>query len=92
MSHPSAYMAWLTHNSIIFSCWTRTLHLIGRYLEEAKIPYLQLDGNSPLPQRQQTLHKFEEGEETPVLIMTTGTGAFGQVLLFLIHTTRLTTL
>lgn len=63
--------------SIIFSCWTRTLHLIARHLEKAGIPYLQLDGNSPLPQRQQTLNKFENGTETPVLIMTTGTGAFG---------------
>ncbi|KAH6968232.1 SNF2 family N-terminal domain-containing protein [Fusarium avenaceum] len=67
---------WTT-KSIIFSCWTRTLHLIARHLKKAKIPYLQLDGNSPLPQRQETLYKFENGEETPVLIMTTGTGAFG---------------
>ncbi|KAL6922291.1 hypothetical protein FSST1_006317 [Fusarium sambucinum] len=67
---------WTT-KSIIFSCWTRTLHLIARHLEKAGIPYLQLDGNSPLPQRQVTLDKFENGSETPVLIMTTGTGAFG---------------
>lgn len=64
-------------SSIIFSCWTRTLHLIARHLDKVKIPYLQLDGNSPLPQRQKTLNAFENGEETPVLIMTTGTGAFG---------------
>ncbi|KAF4957210.1 hypothetical protein FGADI_3275 [Fusarium gaditjirri] len=32
---------------------------------------------SPLPQRQATLLKFENEDETPVLIMTTGTGAFG---------------
>ncbi|KAF5531015.1 helicase-like transcription factor [Fusarium mexicanum] len=67
---------WIT-KSIIFSCWTRTLYLISRHLEQAKIPYLQLDGNSPLPQRQATLLKFESEDETPVLIMTTGTGAFG---------------
>ncbi|KAH7255324.1 SNF2 family N-terminal domain-containing protein [Fusarium redolens] len=67
---------WTT-KSIIFSCWTRTLYLISRYLEQAKIPYLQLDGNSPLPQRQATLLTFENEDETPVLIMTTGTGAFG---------------
>ncbi|KAH7164838.1 SNF2 family N-terminal domain-containing protein [Fusarium sp. MPI-SDFR-AT-0072] len=66
-----------TAKSIIFSCWTRTLYLISRHLEHAKIPYLQLDGNSPLPQRQATLLKFENEDETPVLIMTTGTGAFG---------------
>ncbi|KAF5687057.1 helicase-like transcription factor [Fusarium circinatum] len=67
---------WTT-KSIIFSCWTRTLYLISRHLEQARIPYLQLDGDSPLRQRQATLHKFEKGDKTPVLIMTTGTGAFG---------------
>ncbi|KAF5566324.1 helicase-like transcription factor [Fusarium napiforme] len=67
---------WTT-KSIIFSCWTRTLYLISRHLEQAKIPYLQLDGESPLHQRQATLLKFENEDETPVLIMTTGTGAFG---------------
>ncbi|RKL48735.1 hypothetical protein BFJ72_g1632 [Fusarium proliferatum] len=67
---------WKT-KSIIFSCWTRTLYLISRHLEQAKIPFLQLDGESPLRQRQATLLKFEKGDETPVLIMTTGTGAFG---------------
>ncbi|KAJ4267530.1 hypothetical protein NW762_003637 [Fusarium torreyae] len=67
---------WTT-KSIIFSCWTRTLYLISRHLDKAKIPYLQLDGNSPLPQRQTTLSKFESEDEMPVLIMTTGTGAFG---------------
>lgn len=70
----------LTMNSIIFSCWTRTLYLVSRHLEQAKIPYLQLDGNIPLPQRQATLLKFENEDETPVLIMTTGTGAFGYVV------------
>ncbi|KAG5759788.1 hypothetical protein H9Q72_012079 [Fusarium xylarioides] len=67
---------WTT-KSIIFSCWTRTLYLISRHLEQAKVPYLQLDGESPLRQRQATLLKFENEDETPVLIMTTGTGAFG---------------
>ncbi|KAF5575694.1 helicase-like transcription factor [Fusarium subglutinans] len=67
---------WTT-KSIIFSCWTRTLYLISRHLEQAKIPYLRLDGESPLRQRQATLLKFENEDEMPVLIMTTGTGAFG---------------
>ncbi|KAF5663727.1 hypothetical protein FHETE_7432 [Fusarium heterosporum] len=66
-----------TAKSIIFSCWTRTLHLISRHLDKAKIPYLQLDGDSPLAQRKKTLLEFENGDEWPVLIMTTGTGAFG---------------
>lgn len=68
-------------NSIIFSCWTRTLRLLARYLEKASIPYLGIDGGCPLRQRQAKLDQFAKDTKTPVLIMTTGTGAFGYVLL-----------
>ncbi|RYP37143.1 hypothetical protein DL767_003097 [Monosporascus sp. MG133] len=64
-------------NSIIFSCWTRTLHLLSKHLDEAKIPYLRIDSSCPLRQRQAKLDQFAEEDEMPVLIITTGTGAFG---------------
>uniref|UniRef100_A0A0B7KCA3 RING-type domain-containing protein n=1 Tax=Bionectria ochroleuca TaxID=29856 RepID=A0A0B7KCA3_BIOOC len=67
---------WET-KSIIFSCWTRTLHLVSRHLRDAKIPFLCIDGNCPLQKRQENLEMFEKSNEKPVLIMTTGTGAFG---------------
>ncbi|KAL7942560.1 SNF2 family N-terminal domain-containing protein [Trichoderma barbatum] len=67
---------WTT-KSIIFSCWTRTLQLLSRYLDDAKIPYVHIDGSSSLKQRQIKLDQFAKDEETPVLIMTTGTGGFG---------------
>lgn len=66
-------------NSIIFSCWTRTLHLLSKHLDEAKIPYLRIDGGCPPPQRQAKLDRFAKDEEKPLLIMTTGTGGFGCV-------------
>ncbi|RYP44409.1 hypothetical protein DL768_009111 [Monosporascus sp. mg162] len=64
-------------NSIIFSCWTRTLHLLSKHLDEAKIPYLRIDSSCPLSQRQAKLDQFAKEDEMPVLIITTGTGAFG---------------
>ncbi|EHK18064.1 uncharacterized protein TRIVIDRAFT_44486, partial [Trichoderma virens Gv29-8] len=67
---------WTT-KSIIFSCWTRTLQLLSRYLDAAKIPYVHIDGSCPLKQRQIKLDTFAKDDETPVLIMTTGTGGFG---------------
>ncbi|KAM0421486.1 hypothetical protein ACHAPT_010659 [Fusarium lateritium] len=66
-----------TTKSIIFSCWTRTLHLLSRHLEEAAIPYHQIDGDCPIPKRQEKLDAFARDDDIPVLIMTTGTGAFG---------------
>ncbi|KAK2606448.1 hypothetical protein QQS21_003141 [Conoideocrella luteorostrata] len=66
-----------TTKSIIFSCWTRTLHLVSKHLDAAKIPYLRIDGGCSLAQRQIKLDRFSNESEFPVLIMTTGTGAFG---------------
>ncbi|UKZ79857.1 hypothetical protein TrVFT333_007620 [Trichoderma virens FT-333] len=59
--------------------WTtkRTLQLLSRYLDAAKIPYVHIDGSCPLKQRQIKLDTFAKDDETPVLIMTTGTGGFG---------------
>lgn len=65
--------------SIIFSCWTRTLKLLSRYLEEANIQYFCIDGTSSLSQRQKKLNQFAKDDQKRVLIMTTGTGGFGCV-------------
>ncbi|KAH6647230.1 SNF2 family N-terminal domain-containing protein [Truncatella angustata] len=63
--------------SIIFSCWTRTLNLVAKHLERANIPFSRIDGECPLSKRQKILDDFEKKSGNPVLIMTTGTGAFG---------------
>ncbi|KAF3400768.1 putative SWI/SNF-related matrix-associated actin-dependent regulator of chromatin [Talaromyces pinophilus] len=66
-----------TTKSIIFSCWTRTLDLIGKHLSSANIEYARIDGKTPLSQRQKTLDNFDRTRNISVLIMTTGTGALG---------------
>ncbi|EXF74188.1 SNF2 family domain-containing protein [Colletotrichum fioriniae PJ7] len=66
-----------TTKSIIFSCWTRTLRLVAKHLEKVGVKYHKIDGDCPLSQRQEILGQFAEDEEKRVLIMTTGTGAFG---------------
>ncbi|KAK1507948.1 SNF2 family domain-containing protein [Colletotrichum costaricense] len=66
-----------TTKSIIFSCWTRTLRLVAKHLERVGVKYHRIDGDCPLSQRQEILGQFAEDEEKRVLIMTTGTGAFG---------------
>ncbi|KAL4944056.1 hypothetical protein BDV06DRAFT_233907 [Aspergillus oleicola] len=66
-----------TTQSIIFSCWTRTLDLIAKHLKKAKIPFRRIDGKTLPSERQQILDRFDGARNVPVLIMTTGTGAFG---------------
>ncbi|KAF7136712.1 hypothetical protein CNMCM5793_006030 [Aspergillus hiratsukae] len=66
-----------TTKSIVFSCWTRTLDLIARHLRLAKIQFERIDGKTLSSQRQKILDRFDGTNEVPVMIMTTGTGAFG---------------
>jgi SWI/SNF-related matrix-associated actin-dependent regulator of chromatin subfamily A3 len=80
---------WQT-KSIIFSCWTRTLDLVGRHLRQSAIPYERIDGECPLPRRQQILDDFSINPRIPVLIMTTGVGAFGYVSLSPSHAPTIT--
>ncbi|KAE8382709.1 P-loop containing nucleoside triphosphate hydrolase protein [Aspergillus bertholletiae] len=63
--------------NIIFSCWTRTLDLIARHLKASSIEFERIDGKTSPSQRQKILDKFDSTRAAPVLIMTTGTGAFG---------------
>jgi len=63
--------------SIIFSCWTRTLDLVGKHLREAKVAFERVDGETLVSKRQGMIDKFANDAEVRVLLMTTGTGAFG---------------
>ena len=65
--------------SLVFSFWTRTLDLIEIHLQQNRIPYLRIDGTTQLNLRQKLLDNFSQKQEYPVLMMTTGTGAFGSV-------------
>ncbi|RAQ55444.1 helicase [Aspergillus flavus] len=63
--------------NIIFSCWTRTLDLIAKHLKASRIEFERIDGKTSTSQRQKILDRFDGTRTVPVLIMTTGTGAFG---------------
>ena len=63
--------------SIVFSCWTKTLELISRHLKAAGIAFERIDGGISLRERENILEAFAERDDLPVLIMTTGTGAYG---------------
>ncbi|KAH7333142.1 putative helicase [Rhexocercosporidium sp. MPI-PUGE-AT-0058] len=67
---------WST-KSIVFSCWTNTLNLIQRHLQNDAIPFQRIDGGCSIARRQKILDEFSKTPMIPVLIMTTGTCAFG---------------
>ena len=63
--------------SIVFSHWTTTLDLVRRHLQDLGISFARIDGNDKFQQRQKVLDEFRNDAALPVLIMTTGVGAFG---------------
>jgi len=67
----------MTTKSIIFSCWTRTLDLIGSSLNNALVNFQRIDGECPTAKREKILDEFTNNPNLRVLIMTTGTGAVG---------------
>jgi SWI/SNF-related matrix-associated actin-dependent regulator of chromatin subfamily A3 len=71
-------LVWLmTSHSIIFSSWTRSLDLVELHLDRLGIAYMRVDGNTEASKRQPTFDAFKDDENTRVLLMTTGTGAYG---------------
>ncbi|RPA72435.1 hypothetical protein BJ508DRAFT_419475 [Ascobolus immersus RN42] len=63
--------------SVIFSCWTRMLFLIGYHLEKVGIKYLRIDGSMSIKDRTAVLDEFKSGSERLVLLMSIGTGCVG---------------
>ncbi|KAJ8062490.1 hypothetical protein OCU04_009020 [Sclerotinia nivalis] len=63
--------------SLIFSCWTTSLDLVGYHLSLHRLSFQRLDGNSSHSQRREILKEFVADSTKRILIMTTGTGAEG---------------
>lgn len=63
--------------SVVFSCWTRSLDLIGVFLTSQKFPLVCIDGSHTLGQRKSILENYQDCPEIKILLMTTGTGAVG---------------
>jgi SWI/SNF-related matrix-associated actin-dependent regulator of chromatin subfamily A3 len=67
-------------NSIVFTCWTRTLDLIQIYLHRESLTkhnVQRIDGDCSTAKRERILEDFAADPNLRILIMTTGTGAVG---------------
>lgn len=63
--------------SIVFSCWTRSLDLVGIFLKSRNIDFVRIDGSHSLVQRKWILENYQKDPTIKILLMTTGTGAIG---------------
>jgi len=56
------------HRALVFSQFTRHLALLRAALDEAKVPYLYLDGSTPALEREKRVERFQAGEGELFLI------------------------
>lgn len=66
------------HRTLIFSQFVMVLDILELVLEREAIPYFRLDGTTKVAQRQDLIDEFcEEGNETPVFMLSTRAGGAG---------------
>jgi len=53
---------------LIFSQFTEMLGIIGRELQQAQVPYFNLDGSTPVAERLELCNRYNEGERDIFLI------------------------
>lgn len=56
------------HRILVFSQFTSMLKIIRRELEEREIPFFYLEGETPMVQRSEFVHRFNDGEGKVFLI------------------------
>ena len=58
--------------------WTRILDLLEVLLNDLGMPFLRLDGSTPIIERQKLIDKFSaEGTDIPVFLLSTKAGGLG---------------
>jgi len=62
------------HKVVIFSEWTTMTFLIGRYLSEAGISFVELSGKVPVKKRQALIDEFSRNPECKVFLSTDAGG------------------
>lgn len=64
------------HRALVFSQFTSHLALIREQLDKQQIPYLYLDGSTPVAQRRQRVSQFQTGD-MPLFLISLKAGGLG---------------
>jgi SWI/SNF-related matrix-associated actin-dependent regulator 1 of chromatin subfamily A len=66
------------HNKVlIFSQFTKMLDILEVVLKQVETPYLRLDGETKVMERQAVIDQFNDDKEIPVFLLSTKAGGFG---------------
>ncbi|RPA80180.1 hypothetical protein BJ508DRAFT_210556 [Ascobolus immersus RN42] len=63
--------------SVVFSCWTSHMDLIGRALDDHGIQFVRLDGTMSRPSRSEVIEKFRNDPAIEVIIISIAAGGLG---------------
>jgi superfamily II DNA/RNA helicase len=63
-----------THKVVIFSEWIRMNQMIGRFLRDNNIGYVELNGKVPVPNRPKRIKEFEDDPNCKVFLSTEAGG------------------
>ena len=64
------------HSVLVFSQFTSFLNIVRRTLDEARLPYLYLDGSLTIRQREQLVADFQKGKR-PIFLISLKAGGVG---------------
>ncbi len=64
------------HSVLVFSQFTSFLSIVSRALKEAHLPFLYLDGTTPIKQREQLVNDFQKGKR-PIFLISLKAGGVG---------------
>lgn len=65
------------HKTLVFSQFTSFLEILKLHLKKEQIPFLYLDGQTSLRERESLVNKFQNGGEEPVFLISLKAGGSG---------------
>ena len=65
------------HKALVFSQFTSFLAILQQHLKKEKIPFLYLDGDTSIKERQARVEKFQSDDKTPLFLISLKAGGSG---------------
>jgi non-specific serine/threonine protein kinase len=65
------------HSVLVFSQFTSYLNIIEEGLKRHKLPYLRLDGSTPIPNRKELVTRFQKSDQPLVFLISLKAGGKG---------------
>ncbi len=65
------------HSALVFSQFTSFLDIVERHIKKADIPFVRLDGSTPVQKRKEIFKRFQESASSTVFLLSLKAGGQG---------------